>query len=380
MKKTIAIFAAFALVLGFAGTALAADWNFYGSSRVATFWTTTDDESVNNTLPISPTAPATSPFKRIDDDTDVTWALQGNARIGATVSNGDVGGGFEYGSGPNLRKLYGTWNFGAGEMMVGQNYTPTDLFLSNQVFAGDNDLLGVGQFYNGRNPMIQFKFGGFKVAFVTPVLGLGAAAGTGFTAVDTDVMLPKLELSYKFSSDMFWVEPIFGYQTYDLVNVTDASKSVDAYVFGAYAGVNFGPGSVKFGAYLAQNTGAYGAFQGYQALATLNGGNPIFANGELQDNDELGGVVVGTFTINDMLALEVGFGYKENKVDVVGTELKTKNMSYYVNLPITLADGVFITPEIGVFDHGDFETGVPAIGDLPQGQDTYFGAKWQINF
>jgi hypothetical protein len=376
MKKTIVIFAAFALVFGFVGTTLAADWNFYGSSRVATFWTTADDESVNNTLPAS----VADPTKAIDDETDVTWNLQGNARIGATVSNGDVGGGFEYGTGVNVRKLYGTWNFGAGELLVGQTYTPTDIFLSNQVFAADNDLLGVGQFYNGRAPMLQLKFGGFKVALVTPVNGLAAVAGTGFTSVDTETMLPKLELSYKFSSDMFWVEPIFGYQTYDLVSATDASKSVDAWMLGAYAGVNFGPGAVKFGGYFAQNTGAYGAFQGYNALATLNGGNPVFAAGELQDNDEYGAVLVVTFTINDMFAVEGGFGYKNNTIDALGVEVETTNMSYYVNFPITLADGVFITPEIGVFDNGDLETNVAGIADVSQGQDTYFGAKWQINF
>jgi hypothetical protein len=46
--------------------------------------------------------------------------------------------------------------------------------------------------------------------------------------------------------------------------------------------------------------------------------------------------------------------------------------TYYVQSTITLAPGVFITPEIGMFDGkedgaGNFET-------------MYYGAKWQINF
>jgi len=360
MKKTIAIFAAFALVFGFAATTMAADWDFYGSARFATFYVMSDEES--------PTNPGVS-----DDYSNTQWALQGNSRIGATVSNGDVGGGFEYGSGPNLRKLYGTWNFGAGELLIGQTYTPTVQFYSNQVFAGDNDLLGAGQFYNGRHPMIQLKMGGFKAALVTPVtdtLGVGTA---------TEVTIPKIELAYKFSTDMFFVEPMAGYQTYDVLDATGDGESVDAYVFGAYAGVMFGPASVYLGGYYAQNSGAYGAFQGYGS-GTLFEGDPVWDGSEFQDNEEMGGILVVNFKINDMLSAEGGFGYKSNEIDSssVGGKWESEVMSYYVNLPITLADGVFVVPEIGYFDFGDLTD--PNTGDIDQGSDTYFGAKWQINF
>lgn len=53
----------------------------------------------------------------------------------------ELTGGFEYGSGVNLRKLYGEWNFGAGSLLIGQTYTPLNYFYSNQVYGGDNDLL-----------------------------------------------------------------------------------------------------------------------------------------------------------------------------------------------------------------------------------------------
>jgi len=366
MKKTIVIFAAFALVFGFAATTMAADWDFYGSARFATFYTTSDQGSPTNPAGLN------------DDYSSTQWALQGNSRIGATVSNGDVGGGFEYGSGPNLRKLYGTWNFGAGELLVGQTYTPTVQFYSNQVFASDNDLLGVGQFYNGRQPMIQLKMGGFKVALVTPVTDFDDRGGV---EAATEVTIPKIELAYKFSTDMFFVEPMAGYQTYDILNADGDGESVDSYVFGAYAGVMFGPASVYFGGYYAENTGAYGAFQGYGS-GTLFEGNPVWDGSELQDNEEYGGILVVNFKINDMLSAEGGIGYKSNEIDSssVGGKWETEVMSYYVNLPIQLADGVFITPEIGYFDFGDYKRPASAGGDVDQESDTYFGAKWQINF
>ncbi|MCF8052188.1 MAG: hypothetical protein K9L59_13180 [Desulfobacterales bacterium] len=367
MKKSIAILAAFALVAGFAVTATAADWNFYGHARMATFSVDKDKDSVNK----NPNLPAG------DSEADTMWTLQGNARIGATVKAGDVGGGFEYGSGPNLRKLYGTWDFGGGELLVGQTYTPTVQFLSNQVYGDDAGLLGAGQFYRGRRPMIQLKFGGFKIALVDPNAN-SAFAGTGFSAIDIETTLPQIEASYRFSTDMFWVEPMAGYSTYDMVAGNGDTEGVDSWVAGVYFGFNLGPATIKSGGYLAQNSGTYGVWQGVSTAATLNGGNPIYANGGIQDNDEMGAVLVAGFTINDMLGFEAGAGYKANEIEVGSASAETEIFNYYAQLPITLADGVYIIPEVGYLDFGEIEvTGLPKI---EQGADTYFGAKWQINF
>ncbi len=106
MKKLLIIFA----VLCLAAPAMAADWNFYGSARMATFYSIADkdiegdNDTINRTL----------------------WDLQGNSRFGANVKvNDQIGGGFEYGTGVNLRKLFGTYTFGGGsELLIGQTYTP----------------------------------------------------------------------------------------------------------------------------------------------------------------------------------------------------------------------------------------------------------------
>lgn len=53
-------------------------------------------------------------------------------------------------------------------------------------------------------------------------------------------------------------------------------------------------------------------------------------------------------------------------------------MTYYVQLPITLADGVFIVPEIGNYDFGDLK--VTGAADTKLGSLLYYGFKTQINF
>jgi len=77
--------------------------------------------------------------------------------------------------------------------------------------------------------------------------------------------------------------------------------------------------------------------------------------------------------------VEAGYGWISSDKD----DFKDKDeaMSYYINMPITLAPGVSITPEFGVEDYmkdGGSVADDEAAAD--EGKDTYFGAKWMINF
>ncbi len=72
----------------------------------------------------------------------------------------------------SARRVYGVWNFGAGTLKVGKDYTPVDQFISGQVFDGDLGLLGVGTQYGGRHGQIALGFGGFEIALINPKTGL----------------------------------------------------------------------------------------------------------------------------------------------------------------------------------------------------------------
>ena len=67
MKKLIAIFA----VLLLAAPAMAADWSFYGSQRMATFYVYDDYGDF--------------PKNGQDNDWGLQWDFQGNSRLGANV-------------------------------------------------------------------------------------------------------------------------------------------------------------------------------------------------------------------------------------------------------------------------------------------------------
>jgi porin-like protein len=352
MKKLFILFVAVAMVAAFTVPAAAdAEWNFYGSARFTTFYTDDDPDVAG-----------------VDSDKETTWAQQGNSRIGANVKfNDEIGGRFEMSDSFGKRLLYGTYNFGGGELLIGQGYTPVTYFYSNSVYNGDGDLLNIGQFYEGRQPMIQLKFPfGLKFAAVTPTRS--TAAG-----YDTDVLIPKLELSYGFKTDVFFIDVFGGYQTIDLESTVPgvSDESVDATVYGLGAGANIGPVFFKLGVHAGTNLGNYASLWdqvgGRSAGATIVGG-------DVEDNDALGYLAVVGFKIGDAATIELGYGYEEYDSNLAG-EQADETTQAYVNATINITKGFFLVPEIGLVDRSESE-----VAGVEEGDILYFGLKWQINF
>jgi hypothetical protein len=329
------------MVGAFTATSMAAEWNFYGSSRFGTFYTTKD------------------PGNGGEDVNNLEWQHATNARIGANVKvNDQIGGRFEMGTTNNKRLLYGTYNFGGGELLVGQTYTPSVSFYSNSVYNSDGDLLNVGQFYNGRKEMIQLKMAGFKVALIKP----NVIATGGF---DTESVLPEIEGAYKFKGDNFFVDVYAGYQTYDLKGTPTGDETVDSYVVGGGAGLDFGPVFVKIGGFLAKNQENYGAGSGAATYDVINN--------KVVDNDAYGYLAVVGFKASDAFIIEAGYGDTRNEPDV-DNSIEDETVQYYINLTWNIAPGFFVVPEIGYIDYKTDSNNVE------QGDFTYAGLKWQINF
>ncbi|MBU0463888.1 MAG: porin [Proteobacteria bacterium] len=300
MKKLIVLIAAMVLVAGYAS---AAEWSFYGSARIATFIDDVDG------------AP----------DTVFSEGLQGNSRFGfkSKVSD-ELSGAIEVGNSSstwNTRIVWGEWNFGGGSFGVGQHYSPLNLFYSNQVYGGDQDMLNYGGVYSGRAPMLRLKFGSFAIAAVKPAAG--------------NIDMPTIEASYSLKFDKANVQIAGAYDAGP--DTGDAS-----YVVAVGASLNLGPVSLGGDVYMGDNA--------EQLIWTTGAGE-----------DNLGYLIVLGFKANDMVSFEAGYGNAEG--DVAGATVD--NYSYYAQAVITLAPGVYVIPEIGAVNSGNTD---------------YYGAKWQINF
>jgi len=354
MKKFIVAIAPMAMLTG---SAYAADWNFYGSARVSTFYSSVDAQ-------VAGTA----------DVDSLAVALQGNARIGANVKVSDeLSGRFEYGSSAgnaNIRLLYGVWNFGAGTLLVGQDYTPIRMPYSNSVYGTDNAMGGNGELGSPRAGQLKLRFGGFQIAAVAP-----DTAYAGAVATTSEIKLPQLAAKYVYTGENFTASILGGYATFDINNQTVNSVIVGAGAkgtFGAFTLAGQIHGGSNVGNLTSTSTAGAAAGAAAPVGVVTNGYANVVVVGTtttIQDTDAIGYSLVGGYTVNDMFGLEAGFGYQETELDIPGTTKDEVNV-YYLQAPITMAPGVTIVPEVGVVDYKE----------AGESKTTYFGAKWQINF
>jgi len=373
MKK-LTILIAVAAVVCFSVPAMAVDWNFYGSARMQTFYTSQDEKDVG------------------DKSTDLRWNFSGGSRFGANVKADHIKGQVEMatkaaGSGDggdgsvDTRRLYGTWNFGAGSLKVGKDYTPVSQFVSGQIFDEDAGLIGFGAPYGGRPGQLALQFGGFDLALITPKINTdldgtstdsaGATAGGQAKRV-----IPKLEASWGMGFDAWNFKLFGGYQYYSLKNVVSLQNGnendikVQSYIAGVSGMFNFGPAYVGAQFQYGQNMGD--ARWGYSGFSNAGW------DGDDKTNDvtTMGGILVAGMKVSDMLSFEVGAGYivDDPKDADNGFDEKTKAYDIYAQSVVTMAPGVYIIPEVGYRDFGNNP------GDQDQGNQMYLGAKWQIDF
>jgi len=390
MKKLTILIAAIALVC-FAVPAMALDWNFYGNARMATFYDSRDFGNGGG-----PNGNGTNAAGTDDKDTDTQWDLQGNSRIGANIKAENLKAQFEFGvneASVSSRRIYGVWNFGAGTLKVGKDYSPTSQFISGQVFDGDLGLLGIGTSYSSRNGQIALGFGGFTIALIRNTTGLlpnmsGTAtftAGVVPFAGDVDRIIPKIEVGWGMAFDTWNFNLMGGYQYYSIEDVTSFTNfgdtndiAVTSYVVGADGGVNFGPAYVKAAVSYGQNIGN----AGWSISSGVNGRPNTYQGGiavwdgddDTNDTDTFMGALVAGIKVSDMLSFEGGFGYRKDSTDG-GTQYDTAPWAAYVQSVIALAPGVYVIPEVGYYD---FDT--TAATNKTAGSELYLGGKWQINF
>jgi len=363
MKKLFVLIAAAALVVAFTVPAMAADWSFYGSSRMYTKYLDTSKEKAGLGGEV--------------DDADLYWDQQSNSRIGANVKAGALGGNFEYGHSDtvNLRKLFGYWNFGAGKLTFGQDYTPIDTFWSHRLGpgGGDDSSISYGAPYSGRQDQVRLNIAGVAIALIQNASP--ATPGTVTGATDVDTGMPRFEASYLGKFGPVTLKPYLGYQTYDevvIAGTTETEYSVDSHILGVYLKGAFGPFWVAGNIYTSQNPGNYGQSQDI----TLKSAG--WSGTDVEDCDSMAYLLVAGFKVSDMLEFEAGYGVVSNERDIGAITTEEETGAWYVQATITPVKGFMIVPEIGMVDYGDRK--VTGAADTKLGDKTYYGAKWQINF
>ena len=378
MKKFIVLFAVLAMVFAFTPAAMA-DVSLYGSARM---WTYSVDSDSNWSA---------TGF----DDRDTMWTLGKLARFGAKFTGGDVGGLFEMDARQSgylshsggtqsgqasslgnlrIRHLYGYWNFGGGQLLVGQTWPLTELCVAHLDYTAAG-LQGYGGTGMGiaRVPQIRLTFGNLKLAFLSPNPAAKTAGVWGTSDVDTT--LPKVEVGYTLKLDNMKWEFVGGYQNYEEVNATDQAKDVTSYVLTTRGKMNFGALYVGLNLAYTQNGGNYGLARAVQDSAIIN-----TAGTDIEDSTQYGGVLAVGYKVSDMVYIEGGYGMTDSEADWTAGTAKHEDTAsaFYLTCQLKMAPGVYIKPEFAVFDKDDKDA--KGVHTADEGKQTVFGVFWKINF
>jgi hypothetical protein len=346
--------------------AMGADWSFYGSARMSTFWDHVDGGDFNIT-------------GNQGEDDDLIWDFQGNSRLGANVKADKVSGRVElamrsentHDGVVRTRKLFGVWKFAENmSLMVGKDYGLFTQEFSNSVFDADNDLQGIGAGYDFRPGQIRLQIDGLELAALEPnTPGLG-------TGGDVDQFMPRLEAAYTMRFDTFKFKLFGGFQAYKIEDNGAGTNTDDIDVLSWLLG---GEGTVNLGAFYISaglNVGENWSSANWNNLGYTNNNNAgavlNAAGDDVEDCFSWQAALVAGFKLSDTLKFEVGGGYRADDQDAAENE--DEAWQVYAQAVITLAPGVYLVPEIGYFDYMDNPNGDD------EGYEWYAGAKWQINF
>jgi len=370
MKKFIIFVAAFAMVGAAVATAMA-DVDLYGSARFRTYYNDADPGEGNGFT-----------------DGDLEWRMGHLTRFGANFKSDKITGKFEIdaraGSGAStgniesdsgasglgnlrLRLLWGEYDFGSWQFMVGQNYPLYDAPVSgiNYYSGGLQQFGGIG-ITMARTSQMRFTINNLRIAFLPTDTHAG---GVGAYTSDVDVMLPKIEARYDLKGDWGQLDFIGGFQTYKAVDVADSDVTINSWVAGVRGKFDFGPAYLGAALTYRQNGGNYGAW-------TAINENAQFDGTDVQDTTAWGGVLALGYKINDSNTIEANYSYVASEYDLPGT-YEDKTQAIALLYKYTVAPGFYIIPEFIFQDN--METTTAGV-DSDNGDNTIVGVFWRIDF
>lgn len=347
-------------------------WSLYGSARTATFWNKYNEDAIKGMFG--------APIYGEKDG--LTHGLQADLRLGATVNHGDWGGLVEayIGTGWKTNMFFGYKMFGPLQVLVGQTYSPTDTFISNQTWSNDVNFLFFAPAYTEPTGMIRLRYGGLKFAVVEPNMARRKADFKSFylNAMlpnnDIEIKYPKIEASYHFAPiNEFYVDVFGGYQTYGIVS-QNLKYDVSSYLVGLTSGVCVGPAYLRGSVWTGQNTGYYGGYGVYTIGTHFGTDEIVIEDGKVKDASAFGAAVVAGVKASEIISFEAGIGYVSLRSDQKAAVQRDDNLGGYLQGVIKLGGGFSVIPEIGYFD---YQKGLFGEG---QGTSWYAGLQAKIDF
>ncbi|MBW2259044.1 MAG: hypothetical protein JRF18_01140 [Deltaproteobacteria bacterium] len=335
----------------------------------------------------------------VDDNDDLNIDLADISRFGARGQVGDIYGVVEMGMRGNenragydttfggavpyynrqiyTRLLYGKWDFGAGNLIVGQDYTLPTYPSAQQapgVFDLQNGFIGVGTLWDRRYPQVKVVLDNgltFLAAQtfdgIGPSGGFAPPAGT-LAGGNSDVIIPKLQVAWDVRREGWYIGPGIGYNTYkydDTAVGGTFDDDIDSYVAFLKGSWDPGPVAFRFTVHYGENLSNFG-------ILGRKNANAVVVNNSVQDAECWGGYLQAAFKV-DPTTITVGWGYSSSDNDASGPEAD-ELMGIFVNCKVPIAETFFIVPEFSWWDGMDNAMGIE------DPDSWHLGILWQADF
>jgi len=333
------------------------------------------------------------------------WSNEDNVGMYIELGIGQTTGGVGLASdsGVMLRHAYGWWDVTPNfQIMAGKSTTPFSPLVPSQLLgtrSGSVNVIGLGygEFYSGRFAQVRgsFKFGKMgrvELALVDPNNGqrwnnqylnyfpIEYAGATLNQDYQTNTKLPRFDLSVPLYFGPIALYPgfLYQYRTIDIINPAysrfDDSLSTYAGTLGIKGG--FGPFGFAAEGNWGRNVGNTNMGLGTSAPCSIASALPN-PDGKINNATTYGYWFDVWYKIGPVTP-HVMFSQLKSEVDLNYQTLDAKSTMWGFSIPIDLAKGFRVRPELMWYDDGQIQYGGNDLQDF--GKYAIYGVQFQITF
>ncbi len=302
--------------------------------------------------------------------------------------------------GATVRHAYGWWEVTPSfRIMAGKTTTPLSPLNPSQLIgmrSGSLNVIGVGygNYYSGRAAQVRgtFKFSKavrLEVALVDPsginVFGdYGPWLGSEASDYQTNTKIPRIDIGCPVYVGPVSLYPSFMYQHRTVDRIGDLNNGidndVDTYVGSLGVKAGFGPFGISAEGNYGQNWGNSWANTGGSTPSRISGAFLNTASNDIEDAETYSFWVDLSYKLGPITPhLMYGQEKTETKamVGTVCVDREAKSQMWGISVPIDLAKGFRVRPELMWYDDGDDEI---AGTDTDRGKYAIYGVQFQITF
>ena len=327
------------------------------------------------------------------------WTNEDNVGMYIELGMGQHWGNVEWSwsDGVEVRHAYGWWDINSRlQLLAGKTTTPFSPLNPSQLLgtrSGSYNVIGVGygDIYPSRIPQIRgtYRFNKnirIALALVDPT-GIADRVGDRgpWAWVEYSTKIPRIDIGVPISFAGINIYPSFLYQhrTVDIIKAYEeygypsSDDSLDTYI--GSLGLKFGVGNFAFAAEgnYGKNWGNTGGLIGYSYPA-------VFASAGYSDN-KINNAETWSAWVD--LSYKIGpvtphfiYGQMRTKNKYGESDFETKSDMIVLSIPIDVAKGLRIRPEIGFYDDGEVKIRGPEPEDYNAGKYMIAGVQFQITF